>query len=128
ATPSVLKEHELRAQALAAHNFDVRFFSTPEELRACIHLERAGMVFISDSGELQEAFKRLDGVLDIPEIRGVRLFLSVERYHSEVLARAAASNFRDLIPLALEQPQWMKRLEYAAAGKPIVIQPPGGQV
>jgi hypothetical protein len=127
-TDQVTSLQKERAQLLGRKGFDVQFFTTLENLRTEFESRRAGVILVSDDGPKSRIEKFVLSLSNLPDMRSARLLLITTINHPDILTYAAGGNFRDIIPLDLESKQWLQRIVYATASRPIDFIQPSGQI
>ncbi|WP_141735662.1 hypothetical protein [Oligoflexus tunisiensis] len=63
-----------------------------------------------------------------PEYAGVRFILSISHHQNEIVKRAIALGFRDVIPIDLSPDLWIRRYSFAASGQAADMADPYPQV
>jgi hypothetical protein len=117
-----------RALLMSPHGFEVKFFTSVEAIKLEVRVVRAGIVFVSDDGTEFDINIKVKTLADMPEFRGARLVLVTQNRHSSVFEVAAASNFRDLIPINLPDDVWIQRVVYSCGVHPQPFIQPAGQI
>lgn len=113
------KTHRQRGLAMADRGFDLHFFSSHQDLISQVKANRVSIILIDDSLPTEKAIALINLMLMTPELQGVRFLLSVITGNQEIADHAAASAFRDLIPLALSEKAWINRVIYSSARQAI---------
>ena len=86
-----------------------------EVIRSFI-LGRFPIVIISDDAPQENIRNEMEKILTLNEIKLSRFVLSCEFFYPEIMAFAAANNFRDLLPFHIDDDKWMRRLKVATMG------------
>ncbi len=116
-----------RALLLHAQGIEVQFFSNTESFLKELDSKRAGIIIVSDHDTILATEKVLTMLMNTPEIQGAKMIYSSSIDHNELRMFAAGLGFRDIVPADLEDRQWLHRIRFAAACKPIDFQQPAIQ-
>ncbi len=117
-----------RALLLSQKGFEVQFFTSLDAMMTELTARRAGVVVVSDDGDERVTERILLTLMTMSEIQGARLVM-VRSTHSERLNfLAACANFRDIIPMNLDERLWLTRFLYATANRSVHYVQPTGQV
>ncbi len=115
----ISKTHRERALAISERGFELHFFQTHQDLIARVKEERVSIVMVDDRIPTDKAKALIDVMLMTPELQGVRFILSVISGNQAIADHAAASAFRDLIPMALSDKTWINRVVYSSSRQPL---------
>lgn len=121
-------KHHGRALLLKPHGFNVRFFTSIAELIGEAQKKRTGIIFISDNDNEFDICNNIDRLGNLPESRNARLMLITENEHEDAKKLAASYNFRDIIPLEIDDKSWIQRVAYSSGNKPVPFVQPAGQI
>jgi hypothetical protein len=127
-TPAASPAAKERALALTARGYDVRFFASLDRMASELETKRASVVVVSDEGDEAATETILVALMTMPEVQGARLILATTRPSDKIYRLAACSNFRDIIPLDLDEKQFLTRFVYATAGRALKYVQPAGQI
>jgi hypothetical protein len=127
-TPQASPAATERALALSARGYDVHFFASLDRMSAELETKRASVVVVSDEGDEAATETILVALMTMPEVQGARLILATTRPCDKLYRLAACSNFRDIIPLDLDEKQFLTRFVYATAGRALKYVQPAGQI
>lgn len=127
-TEQVNEVHRDRALILNKRGFAVQFFQSLEGLTKALTEQRVAIIVVGDEGPSHVVEKNISQLMSIPDVQGVRLLLSVSSYNEQISMLAACNSFRDLLPLDLDEKQWISRFIFATARSPIPIQEPHPQL
>ncbi len=116
-----------RALLLHAQGIEVQFFSNSESFLKELDSKRAGIIIVSDHDTPLATEKVLNMLLNTPEIQGAKMVYSCHSKHNELRMFAAGLGFRDIVPEDLDDKQWLHRIRFAVASKPIDFQQPAIQ-
>src|SRR5690606_31766730 len=101
--------HKEKGLLLFQKGFEVQFFRDPEALIDEIKKHRVGIVIVGDDGPLEKMKTFINQLATLPDIQGARLLLVSSHETTELADVAAAPSFRDILPLNLDNKQWMNR-------------------
>jgi FixJ family two-component response regulator len=115
---NVTSEHHQRAKQLEANGFNVQFV---QDAGAALKMAREArpICVIMDTqpeshvGEIAS----LKALAKDPEFNGVRFLLSITVDCPDLSRFAISENFRDIVPMAISDVQWVNRILYANAAK-----------
>ena len=116
-----------RALLLHAQGIEVQFFSNSESFLKELDSKRAGIIIVSDHDTALATEKVLTMLLNTPEIQGAKMVYSCLSKNNELRMFAAGLGFRDIVPEDLDDKQWLHRIRFAVASKPIDFQQPAIQ-
>lgn len=117
-----------RALALAAKGYNVQLFSSLELLTAELANKRANILLVSDDTHSDIVESMLTRLMSMPEVQGARLILASTQPAERPYQLAACSNFRDIIPLDLDEKTFLMRVLFATGGRPSKFTYPSGQI
>ncbi|MEI6834511.1 MAG: hypothetical protein WCL28_11030 [bacterium] len=117
-TNNVTSKHRQRAKQLEANGFNVQFV---QDTGAALKLAREARPICvimdtqpeSHTGEIAS----LKAIVKDPEFNGVRFLLSITVDCPDLSRFAISENFRDIVPMAISDVQWVNRILYANAAK-----------
>jgi hypothetical protein len=130
-TDTVSSQTRDRALVLNQKGYDVRFFTTLDSLIAELETQRAGVIVVSDEGETKRVERIILTLMSLPEIQGARMILTVTKTDADgdrLKYLAACGSFRDIIPMNMDDHQWVQRFTFATAGRPMHYTQPSGQI
>jgi hypothetical protein len=107
-----------RVRWLESLAYDVSIFETFEEFNAAMAVCRSACVILSDNSNVPEVKQAITAITSNPEHRSCRLVLVTETRRQEIKWHAAASGFRDIIPIRLEKEIWLSRFKHAVTNLP----------
>lgn len=89
---------------------------------------RLNTIIIDDEIIGGKASEQLGKLSSHPEYAGVRFILSINSSSREATQRAVSLGFRDVIPLDLNNDQWLRRYSFAASGQAADMAEPYPQI
>lgn len=113
---------------MTGRGYEVHFFNTLDRMAAELETKRASVIVLSDEGDETEIENILVAMMTMPEIQSARLILATTRSSPKIRQLAACSNFRDIIPLDLDEKAFLNRFVYATAGRALNYVQPAGQI
>ncbi len=116
-TDIVTPRHHHLAAILQSRGFELSFQRSISSLTQAAAERRSGILIVDDEGVRQVVEKNIIAVMNAPEFQGARLVLSTSNRYAETLQHAAWGNFRDIIPLDLDDQLWLRRFMYATSSK-----------
>lgn len=108
--------HYDKAHHLNNSNFEVSFFDTFKSLVDTYNEKRVNVIIVGDEDAPKEIQDYINKLSSSPEFHGVRLILSISSYHTNTINRAFHNGFRDIIPLDLDDNQWLQRFLFTVGG------------
>ncbi len=127
-TQSVSDIHRHKVELLHQRGYQVTFYATLDELVAASATRRSGILVIGDEGDETEVGRAIHLLSTLPLTGGARLILSISTQRNSVKNLAAATAFRDLLPLNLADNQWIRRFAFATAGRAVDMPIPHPQI
>lgn len=124
----VQASHQGKALLLKSQGFDVHFFNTLKKFREQYIKSRSGIIFISDNGPEMDILDHVDQITKMPETQGARMVLILENHFNSLMDTAASLCFREMIPLAVDDGEWIQRILLSCASKPVPYVPPNPQL
>lgn len=117
-TNSVTAQHSARAKLLESQGYKVFFASDSHTALKLAREARPICILIdtcdpSNTSEIQS----LISLAKDPEFNAVRFILSLTANCPELVGCALSEGFRDIVPLAISDNQWLNRVLYANASK-----------
>ena len=119
--PSPTSAHKQRAAQLDERGFDVRFMPDVATLRTDIAERRTSVVILSVENDEALLIRSIHELAAIRELQGARMVLVVAGEYSRALTIAAGANFRDIVPMDLDNQTWCRRITFAASGKSVPL-------
>jgi hypothetical protein len=111
--------HKERVALLNQNGFDVILMPGIKELLQYNASQRASCIFIDTPSQgSTERLQMINQLAMMPEMNGVRFILIATQHSPESYRVAVAENFRDIIPLRLENDVWLHRIQFATGAKP----------
>jgi hypothetical protein len=104
--------HESKQRFLLSQGLEVQFLDTMEELASKLKERRVGTLVVEDDFLAQSGSSDL---ISMPELQGVCFLLSFSHPRIQLLKEAATSAFRDIIPIHLDDSEWLKRFYFATS-------------
>lgn len=117
-----------RALALTNKGYDVQLFGSLDQLSAELESKRANVIIITDDAPQEVNESTLYRMMSMPEVQGARLILTTTQTTPKLNKIAACSNFRDIIPLDIDEKNFLMRFIFATAGRPAKFAYPAGQI
>lgn len=114
--------HKRKVALLEDNGFEVTFFKTLDSLTKELHSRRASIIIVGDEGPEVIVVKAISLLRRMPDIQGARLILSTSRHSPVVLRAAACEGFRDLLPIQMNDPEWLNRFLFSTASVPAEMQ------
>ncbi len=118
---SIEEVHQRRASILDDIGYQVYFFENLEALAREICVKRAKILILGDEWPSDVAIKHIQTFANIPDIIGARLLLSNSRNDYDLMQAASMEGFRDIIPLDLDDAEWLQRFEFATSGMESIL-------
>jgi hypothetical protein len=119
--PSIEEVHQRRASILDDIGYQVYFFENLEVLIKEICVKRAKILILGDEWPSDVAMKQIQTFANIPDIIGARLLLSNSRNDYDLMQAACMEGFRDVIPIDLDDAEWLQRFEFATSGMESIL-------
>lgn len=117
-TNNVTSEHRQRAKQLEANGFNVQFAQDNGVALKLAREARPICVIMDTLAESQTGeIASLKTIVKDPEFNGVRFLLSITVDCPDLIRFAISENFRDIIPMAINDAHWLNRVLYANAAK-----------
>lgn len=117
-TSSVTTLHEHRASLLKKNGFDVTFVSdTQDAIRLAKDARPICIIIDSPANNDSSSILGIQNLMREPELNGVRFIGSLSQPSPDLIRIAVSENFRDLIPLATSDLEWLQRILYANSAK-----------
>jgi CheY-like chemotaxis protein len=117
-TNTVTSQHSQRAKQLEANGFSVQFASDGSAAMKLAREARPICVIIDTHSEIQTVeMASLKSLVKDPEFNGVRFILSVTQNSLDLIHFAISENFRDVVPMAINDNEWLNRVLYANGAK-----------
>lgn len=110
-----------------AQGIDVQFFTNLDSFLKELDVRRAGIIIVSDHEEPLATEKVLKTLMNTPEIQGAKMIYICSAANLDLRMFAAGLGFRDIIPDDLEDRQWLQRVRFASAGRPVDFRQPAVQ-
>ena len=120
--------HRMRAKMLGKEGYEVEFFHRVEDLTARMQTRRVGTIVIGDEGPEDRVEHAIATLLSMPEAQGCYLVMSLSKSNSDLATYAACSAFRDMIPLGLDDKQWLNRFQFATGRVHVPFSTPYPQI
>lgn len=117
-TNSVTSQHSARAKLLESHGFKV-FFASDSHTAFKLAREARPICMLIDTCDPNNTseINHLISLAKDPEFNAVRFILSLSSNCPELIRCAMSEGFRDIVPLAISDSQWLSRVLYANAAK-----------
>lgn len=102
-------------EELKKHQFHCNYVHSLSDLAEQLSEQRASIILLSDGNSKAQTVDFILGLSTITEAKGSRWVLVVNKYQSDVIEIAAASNFRDFVPSNIPANLWLFRVLYASS-------------
>ena len=96
-------------------------FSTLPAMIEAYKLKRASTIFFSETDSPTLNKFELFELMSLIFIQGSRFILITETLISRLANIAICANFRDIIPISLNDKEWLQRIKYSSSRKPIIL-------
>ena len=117
-TNTVTSQHSQRAKQLESNGFSVQFATDSAAALRLARDARPICVIMDTHPENQTVeIAALKSLAKDPEFNGVRFVLSVTQASPELIRFAISENFRDVVPMAINDNEWLNRVLFANAAK-----------
>ncbi len=120
--------YEHKANLLSRYNLKVYWIHSVSSLVNQLIEARAFITIVNDEYQSSKTEDIITELEKTPELKSSRLILSVKGKRYFPLFQAAALNFRDLVPFDLPDNDWLFRVMYSSASKPLDYFLPPGQI
>ncbi|MCX6131124.1 MAG: hypothetical protein NTX25_18960 [Proteobacteria bacterium] len=120
--PLVEDLHHQRASILDEVGYQVFFFENFEALLREIQVKRSQILILGDEWSSVEAINYAHAFANIPDISAARLLISNSRNDFTLMETAMCEGFRDIIPLDLDDLEWLQRFEFATSGLESILE------
>ena len=127
-TDLVSAKHRERALMLNQKGYDVSFFTSLDSLRTEVSQRRASVLVVDDEGQEKKIEQAIVTLANLPELQGARLILSMIQRKERIATLAAGNSFRDIIPMDLDNNQWIQRFLFSTGSRPSGFSIPSGQI
>ncbi|SMF50063.1 hypothetical protein [Pseudobacteriovorax antillogorgiicola] len=107
--------HEERSALLEELDFVVTFYSNFEDMYKDLLVKRVSIILIGDELDPEQVRQAMDQLAGMPDIQGARLLLSLSKANDELCFYASCYGFRDIIPLSLDESDWLHRFQFSTA-------------
>ena len=127
-TIEMTEAHDSKVAELHANGYDVTFFKTLDALAEQLKSRRVTNIVLGDEGPEVAVLKAIGSLNQMPEIQGAKLILSCSRFSPSVLRAAACDAFRDILPLAIEDSEWVQRFIFSTGTRGLTLPHPTPQL
>ena len=122
------EQHQRKSSRLEDRGYEVIFLKTLDSLLRKLAQKRVSIIVLGDEGPEVSVVKAISLLGTSPDIQGARLVLSTSRHSDVVLRAAACEGFRDILPIDMNEKDWITRFIFSTAGKPAMLPAPTPQV
>ncbi len=122
------QSYEHKANLLSRYNLKVNWIHAAAVLVNHHSESRAFITIVNDQYESSKTENIIAQLEEAPELKSSRLILSIQGKNPSALNLAASLNFRDLIPFHLNDTDWLFRIVFSSASKPLDYFLPVGQI
>ena len=120
--------HKQKAHQLDLRGYEVFFLKTLDSLTRELSSKRVPIIVVGDEGPEVSVVKAISLLGTMPDIQGARLILSSSRHSAVVLRAAACEGFRDILPIDMDDRDWIQRFMFSTAGKAAMLPAPVPQI